>query len=61
MIALAAAHWALDDCVPRSQRAVCSIYGGKDDRALKALERISRRAVPASLKRLRKELGVGAA
>jgi ParB/RepB/Spo0J family partition protein len=56
VVALAAAHWALDDCVPRSQRGWCSIYGGKDDRALKALERISRRAVPASLKRVRKEI-----
>ena len=56
VVALAAAHWALDECVPRSQRAWCSIYAGKDDRALKALKRISRRAVPASLKRLRKEI-----
>ena len=56
VVALAAAHWALDECVPRSQRAWCSIYAGKDERALKALERISRRAVPASLKRLRKEI-----
>jgi ParB/RepB/Spo0J family partition protein len=56
VIALAAAHWALDECVPRSQRQWCSIYGGKDERARKALERLTRRAVPVSLKRLRKEL-----
>jgi ParB/RepB/Spo0J family partition protein len=56
VVALAAAHWALDEAVPRSQRQWCSIYAGKDDRALKALERLSRRALPASLKRLRTEL-----
>jgi hypothetical protein len=32
-------------------------YAGKDERALKALERISRKPVPASLKRLRTEIG----
>jgi hypothetical protein len=42
--------------VPRSQRQWCSIYAGKDDRALTALERLSRRALPASLKRLGTEL-----
>jgi hypothetical protein len=56
VVALAAAHWALDECVPRSQRQWCSIYPGKDDRAVKALERLTRQAVPASLKRLRGEL-----
>ena len=56
VIALAAAHWALDQCVPRSQRSWCSIYPGKDERALKALERLTRKALPASLKRLRKEI-----
>jgi ParB/RepB/Spo0J family partition protein len=56
VVALAAAHWAVDECVPRSQRARCSIYAGTNERALKALERISRRAVPTSLKRLRKEI-----
>lgn len=56
VVSLAAAHWALDQCVPRSQRQWCSIYAGKDERALKALERLTRRALPASLKRLRNEL-----
>jgi ParB/RepB/Spo0J family partition protein len=60
VVALAAAHWALDECVPRSQQVWCSIYPGNDDRALKALERISRKPVPASLKRLRKEIDEGA-
>jgi hypothetical protein len=60
VVALAAAHWALDQCVPRSQKVWCSIYPGKDDRAIKALERISRKAVPASVKRLRKGIHEGA-
>ena len=48
IVALAAAHYALDECVPRSQRACCSIYPGKDERGLRALERITRKAIPAS-------------
>ena len=56
VVALGAARWALDECVPRTQRTWCAIYPGKDDRAVKALERLTRKAVPASLKRLRKQL-----
>jgi hypothetical protein len=56
LVAMAAAHWALDECVPRSRRTWCSIYPGKDDRAVKALERLTRKAVPASLERVRQQI-----
>jgi hypothetical protein len=56
LISVAAAHWALDECLPRSRRMPCSIYAGKDDRAVKALERLTRKAVPASLKRVRQPI-----